>query len=478
MNTLNSTRRDFLKSVGLGAAGMAAMGSTTTLSAQRPAMNSGETKEITKTKYALKTRTVKLDDSWDVIVAGGGASGCTAATAAAREGAKTLLIEATGMLGGMGTAGLVPAWCPFTDGEKIIYGGLAKKVFLESKKGVPHVPPKKIHGHLPLNPEQLKRVYDNLVTKVGVKVVFHTRVASVEMNSKDMVDAILCANKSGLTAYRAKIYVDCTGDGDIAAWAGAEFGKGDEKTGKIQRSTHCFILSNVNTFEYLYGPDLYHDSEPGGPIWKILNDKMCTNLVGPDTVGFNAGHLEADNTDPDSISQAMMDGRKLAEKIRKSLAKVHPKAFGGAFLVTTAPLMGTRETRRIVGDYILTIKDYIARRSFPDEIGRNCYHIDLHMKGAFEENEKAEYYKKGESYGVPYRCLTPKGLRNVLVAGRCISSTHPIQASIRVMPPCLVTGEAAGLAAAEAIKNFNSDVHAVDTDRLRTRLREEGAYLP
>ncbi|MCK5805544.1 MAG: FAD-dependent oxidoreductase [Lentisphaeria bacterium] len=440
-------------------------------------------------------RTVALDDSWDVIVVGGGPSGCTAATAAAREGARTLLIEATGALGGMGTQGLVPAWCPFSDGERILYGGLAERVFTECKAGMRHVRDEAIHGHIHLDPELLKRIYDDLVCETGAEVLLHTMLCDVNVDEQGGVTSILVANKAGLHAYSAKVYVDGTGDGDLSVWAGAEYETGDEK-GVCQPATHCFVLSNVDAYEYQHGPNLYA-ANSASPVWAILksgrhpfvkDDHMCTNLIGPGTVGFNAGHIwDVDTADPRNMTAAMMEGRRIAAGIQEALAEFHPRAFAGSYLAATAPLMGIRETRRIVGDYVLTQEDYFARRSFSDEIGRNCYAIDIHT--AKDEVEKVkreqkivvagrfERYARGESHGVPYRCLLPKGLRNVLIAGRSISTDRVVQASTRVMPVCLMMGEAAGMAAAHAVE-CGGDVRAIDVQQLRHRLREEGGYLP
>lgn len=446
--------------------------------------------------HIIKDRAIALDGSWDVVVVGGGPAGCTAAVAAAREGARTLLIEATGCLGGMGTAGLVPAWCPFSDGEKLIYRGLAEKVFLASRKGVPHEPADRLDW-VSINAEQLKRVYDELVCEAGVQVLFHTTVAAVEMSDTSTAGVLLAANKGGLTAIGARVYIDATGDGDIAAWAGAPSAKGDENTGTTQPASFCFQLSNVDEYHYQTGP-IVHSGSPDSPMWPILrsgryplirDEHLCAHPVGPGAVGFNAGHLwDVDPADPHGFSQAIMLGRRIADQIRAALAEHHPRAFSGAYLATTATLMGLRETRRIMGDYVLTLEDYMARRSFDDEIARNCYFIDIHT--AEDEIETVKKlgkplvtgrfprYEKGESHGIPYRCLTPKGLRNVLVAGRCISSDHVVQASTRVMPVCLATGEAAGLAAAMAAGGAEADVHAVDANQLRQRLREHGAYLP
>lgn len=172
-------------------------------------------------EYVIKEKRNFLNEEYDVIVVGGGTAGVTAAAAAAREGAKTLVIEGTGTLGGMSTAGLVPGWSPFNDGEKFIYSGLATEIFLENSKNIKHLSEEQKRGTwAPVEPEKLKITYDELMQKFGADVLFNTYLSSVEMNGST-VDTILVTNKAGLTAYRAKVYVDCTGDGDLCVWAGA-----------------------------------------------------------------------------------------------------------------------------------------------------------------------------------------------------------------------------------------------------------------
>ena len=434
---------------------------------------SGERRFKDGESVRLKQSKVRLDSSWDVIVVGGGPGGCTAAIAAAREGAKVLLIEATGQLGGMGTAGMVPAWCPFSDGKKIIYRGLAERIFNESKKGVPHEPKGKLDW-VNINPEYLMRVYDRMVTESGASVLFFSRVAAVEKSADDTVDAIIVANQLGLTAFRAKIFVDATGNGDLSVWAGATY----MKSGVLQDSTLCFALANVNGDKYYGG---LHSDNKQSPIHKVVGPDgkypltghhFCMNLIGPNVVQFNAGHIHADTTDPRSVTEAMMTGRQVAQQYLEACKEACPEIFGNAFVVKTASLLGMRDGRRIVGDYVFTKEDWNARRTFEDEIGRNSYYLDVHKSGF-----KPVHYKKGDSHGIPYRCLTPKGLRNVLTAGRCISTDEEAFGSLRVMPPCLVTGEAAGAAAAIAIQQSRCDVHAVDVQYLRKRLRLEGQYF-
>ena len=444
-----------------------------------------------KESYALPARQIPLEGHWDVIVAGGGPAGCTAAAAAARQGARTLLIESTGSLGGMGTGGLVPAWCPFTDKERIIYGGLAERVLKETMAGMPHVRPQQLDW-TPIDPERLKRIYDDLVTDHGAEIRFMTSVAAVETDGGGGIAAVILSSKKGLTAATADVYVDATGDADLAFWAGASCQKGDE-TGDLQPATLCFILSNVDMYAYHHvggirysptGRNAIDAIRASGKYPQIPDHHACNNVIGPGTVGFNAGHVwNVDNTDPASVSRGLVEGRRIAAAFRDACAEFAPAAFGNSFLVSTGSLLGIRETRRIVGDYVLTKEDFIARRSFDDEICRNCYFIDIHHKrseiGTAEEGHStAIHYKPGESHGVPYRCLTPKGLRNVLVAGRSISTDRTVQGSTRVMPVCLAMGEAAGIAAAMAAGAESPDVHTVDVSGLRQILRDHGAYLP
>jgi glycine/D-amino acid oxidase-like deaminating enzyme len=455
-------------------------------------------------RYSLAPRSLPLEDGWDVIVVGGGPSGCAAATAAARAGARTLLLEAAGALGGMGTLGLVPWFCGYEDGERVIARGLAEWI----RQGLCDGMPQTLTWMPAIDPELLKRLYDRLVGEAGAQILFHSQLAAVEVAEDGQVDALLVSSKAGLRAYRAQVYVDCTGDGDLAAWAGAAFEKGDAQ-GTLQPVTHCFTLSNVEPYDCWYKPNRpagtppsLHFYDPDSPLHQavasdrypfIIDGHSCSIQIGPKTYGYNFGHIyDVDNTDPASVSAALIRGRQQAAQYRAALAELHP-AFGDAFLAATGSLLGVRETRRIIGDYLLSIDDYQARRTFPDEIARNAYNVDVHSKGdisaflAQKDDPGAMQRRvetavkqlgKGESYGVPYRCLTPRDLRNVLVAGRCISTDRQVNGSVRIMACCLTTGEAAGTAAAQAAATAHPDVHAVDVSRVRESLIAHGAYLP
>ena len=205
------------------------------------------------------------------------------------------------------------------------------------------------------------------------------------------------------------------------------------------------------------------------------------------TIGLNFSHVfDVDATDAEQLSQAHVQGRRLVRRLTDFMRKYAP-GCEKAFLVSSGVQIGVRETRRIVGDYVLTLDDYLARRSFPDEIARNAYYIDVHLSQRESERHQGQgvdwgtrihQYRAGESHGIPYRCLIPSDVRNLLVAGRCISTDRPVQGATRATPVCLATGEAAGLAAALAAGFHGGDVRAVDADDLRQRLRAHGQYLP
>ena len=435
-------------------------------------------------------RTIPIRHEVDVFVAGGGPAGFAAALVAARQGRRVYVAEGTACFGGMGTSGLVPAFMQFGDGEHFDAGGVGREIYdrlWDMDAAGPR--DKRDFGccRLSIRVEALKRLYDLIAEASGLDFTFHTQLIAVEGTDGCATHAF-CFGKSGLFAVRAKLFVDGTGDGDLAAWAGAPFAKGDEE-GRMMPGTLCSLWADVDW-------DTVHKSGLGAGGARLkeafldevfsVEDRHLSGMwcVGEHVGGGNIGHTyDVDGTDERSLTKALVRGRKRMVEYERYY-KEYMKGFEKMELVGTGALLGLRETRRILGDYVLSLKDFKSRAVFDDEIGRYCYPVDIHASSPdeeafdqFEEEFRNLRYEKGESYGIPYRILTPLGLDNVLVAGRCVSSDRYILGSIRVMPGCYITGQAAGMAAAMAVEK-NTSTRGIDVKELQERLKELGAFLP
>ncbi len=419
----------------------------------------------------------------DILIAGGGPAGIAAALTAARQGCSVALVEAQNCLGGMGTAGLVPAFMQFTDGVNFLAGGIGREI-LENLQRQDGVYPRDGRG---IKAEVLKRVYDELLTRDGVKFVFHTQVVDV-IKHNGRVQAVVCAGKSGLYAARARVFIDGTGDGDLAAYAGAPYAKGDAH-GNLMPGTLCSLWSDINWTAVQKGGL----GRAGRRIEEAIADGVFAvpdrHLpgiwpVGRRQGGGNIGHaFGVDGTDEESLTRAYIRSRRQLLEYERYY-KEYLKGFERMELTATAPLMGIRETRRILGDYVLSVKDFKRRAVFADEIGRYSYPVDLHAARPdhksfqkFSREIRSLRLGPGENYGIPYRILTPRGLKNVLAAGRCVSTDRRMQSSLRVMPGCYITGMAAGMAAAMMVET-GRDCRAASIPDLQRRLQAAGAYLP
>ena len=428
----------------------------------------------------------------DVCVLGGGPAGVAAAVTAARAGRRVLVVEGQGCFGGIGTAGALMVFCDMTDGVHFVSDGFGRAVYdrLWDAGGMgPGVQRKVEERGVIYQSEVLKRVFDDLVTESGAEYSFFTQFVDV-LTAGERVEAVVCHAKSGFFAVQAQVYIDCTGDGDLCARAGVPFDKGDDDGG-LQPPTLCSVWANIDWARVNAGGFGLWKQE--GELPRVFSDGVFTipdrHLPGmvpiaPNIGGGNIGHIfGVDGTDERSVSPAMVWGRKLLLEYAR-FYKEYLTGFEEMVLVGTGSLLGVRETRRIHGDYQLSKQDFVSRASFPDEIGRFCYPVDLHSTQP-DEAKFAEFqasfatyrYAPGENYGIPYRCLTPRGLTNVLMAGRCISMDRAIHGSLRVMPGCFITGQAAGLAAALSIEHA-TDTRGVDVRELQARLIGIGAYLP
>ncbi|MDD2707399.1 MAG: FAD-dependent oxidoreductase [Verrucomicrobiae bacterium] len=432
------------------------------------------------------SRSIPIRHTVDILVAGGGPAGVAAALAARRQGARVHLIEEQGCLGGMGTAGMVPAFMPFGDGVHFLAEGVGRQVYTALKKMNAPMPLNNPLGCVSIHVESLKRVYDEMLLKSGCSFTFHTQLIDVRKKGNRLTHAI-CAAKSGVFAIEAKVFVDGTGDGDLAAWGGAPFEKGD-KNGRMMPGTLCSIWSDLD-WKAIAKNKVPQSSQLkkafADGVFTVKDDHLPGIFhIGETTGGGNIGHtFGVDNTDEVSITKALLWGRKSLSEYQRYYQH-YLKGYEKMNLVTTGALLGIRETRRIMGDYVLGLEDFKKRAVFEDEIGRFAYPIDIHPTRPGKKTYARflqEYidwrYKPGESYGIPYRILTPRRLDNVLVAGRCVSSDRYIQGSIRVMPGCYITGQAAGIAAAMAAQS-GASTHDIPVKELQKRLKKFGAYLP
>lgn len=413
----------------------------------------------------------------DVFVAGGGSAGIAAAVAAARCGMKVFLAEARGAFGGAITLGLVPSIGPYYDGKQIIVKGIGYEIRRKISQDVPET-----EAWTPFEVEELKIAFDNIVAESTVDYSFFTNVCDVVVEG-DKVDYVVLSSKKGLFAVKAKIYIDCTGDGDLCALGGGRYEMGDEN-GDVMPPTLCSLWANVD-FSKRELPD-------DRRIEDAINDGVFTfpdrHLPGMIAVnpengvgGGNIGHVfDVNPVDEKSLTRAMMWGRRSLAEYKEYFQK-YLAGYEDMTLVYTADMLGVRESRRILCDYMLSLDDFVKRASFEDEIGRYCYAVDLHTKSTdkeayerfLQEYEKDYRYAPGESYGVPYRSLIPVSFSNVLVAGRCIGADRYMLASIRVVPGCFLTGQAAGTAAALAVRTEN--VREISVKELQEKLTEDGA---
>ena len=437
----------------------------------------------------------------DILVVGGGPAGIAAAISSARNGSQVMMVEKSGCLGGLGTNGLVPAFAPLDDGKRVLADGIAKEVVtrLEKRGGVTS---RLRDGNLLYNDddswlwtqydfEQLKILYDDMVSESQVELKFFTNFIEA-IRKGNSIEAVLLSGPQGVYAVKAQVYIDTTGDGVLSASAGVPYELGDEN-GEVQGLSLCSCFTNVDWNKY---ESFLKKSKQTVNLKKSLKKAIDDGAfsqddyhlpgarrVGQRIAGMNVGHIYG--TDPiTNVTTAMIKGRKIAYEFL-SFYRNYVHGFEEAELAYTAPLLGVRESRRIIGEYFLNVEDYKARRSFDDEIGRYNYPIDMHRskpgKEEFEVLEKEYYglyrYKKGESYGIPYRCLIAKGMTNLLMAGRCISTDRKVQASTRVQPCCFITGQAVGTAAALSL-NDNIDVNKINIEKLQNQLRKDGAYIP
>ena len=425
------------------------------------------------------SRQIPVVGSYDVVVCGGGPAGFVAATAAARSGARTALIERFGFLGGMATAGLVSPISVFSYNGKRIIGGIPWE-FIESLESIGGAYVETPLNNVAFDPEKYKLAAQRMVLGAGVHLYTNSYLSYCRMEEGRVLEAVI-ENKSGTQALQGRVFVDCTGDADLAYMAGVPM---QPKEGEYQPASMYFSLAGVDTANL---PSMHHNRQGVNCHDLAIRDLLigldgeervpefggpwfCT-LLHEGAVQVNMTRCAVDYLDNRDVARAECRLREDAFRLADVL-KRHAPQFKNAYITQVATAIGVRESRRIVGVHTITAEEYLSAQAYPDAVTRSCHPIAVHRAGGAKQDvqflEKPAY--------IPYRAMVASGFPNLIVAGRCISADKRAFASIRVQAPCMGMGQAAGTAAAISARNGFSVVH-LDSSALRSALAAEGALL-
>jgi len=441
----------------------------------------------------------------DVLVVGGGNAGCAAALAAARNGARTLLVERYGFLGGTATAAMVGPWMTFHDGRERIVGGIAQEIVerLTARGASPghvHDASDYVATVTPFDPEAHKALLFEMMAEAGVDLLLHAYVLDALCSDTRVVGARF-ATVGGLREEFAAVTIDATADAFVAASAGVEMAQGDAR-GRVQPASLMFRLSHVDlarTAAYVrerpeqMRSSLAAEERTAGSLsavaglyelWERARAHgevdVPRELVSffatpyPDEVTVNMTRVTGiDPLDPDDLTRAEVAARAQVTQL-VAFFRRHVPGFEACRLAATATQIGIRESRRIVGEYVLMREDVLEARTFDDAVARSAYPIDIHNPSG--SGTTTHRLPAGASYEIPYRCLVPRAVDGLLVAGRCISTTHEALASTRLTPTVMTLGQAAGTAAALAAA-AGIRPRDVPADLLRARLSDAGVDL-
>lgn len=429
---------------------------------------------------------------YDVIVIGGGVSGVAAAIASAKHGQKVLILEKDNALGGAMSNMLVQPLMSYYTGKNkfpLVQGVFGEIIdnYIKLKKDLDGENSTYVTKPISFfNEEYMKIVLSQMIKELKIDILYHALFCSVSCKNNEIKKIHAFVNGTKLT-FTSKYYIDCSGNAEVAFKAGFPTRLGRPKDNLCQPMTLCFRVGNVdkNTLNSIYvNPsislklnklnDLYNKAKERGEIHNPRENVLLFDTVHPNTIHFNTTRIVKRNpVDPFDLSKAEEEAREQVYEMFKFLKKNVP-GFESSTLLSTASHIGIRESRMIDGEYVLTQEDVLSCKKFEDGIVACNYEIDIHNPEG--TGTTLHYFKPNTYYTIPYRCLIPKNSKNLLVAGRCISSTHEAQASYRVMPFAAALGEAAGVATFIANKN-NISINEIDTNELLNCLKADGAFI-
>lgn len=451
----------------------------------------------------LEEKKVLLYGSYDVIIVGGGTAGAVAAISSGREGLKTLVVEQFGSLGGSQTVGLVnPMMHNKIEGNP--YSSSIDEEICERMiqigYGSGHGGPNK--GWF--DSQMLKVVLEEMVIEAGCDILYHTSLIDV-LKEEEKIKAIIIHNKDGISAVKGSYFIDCTGDGDVAYYLGLPLESGD-KNGMNQALSLRFQMTNIDCDrfgEYLESlgqegttrQPLLHTAAVRGKDWvlnSLFEEKIEQGVLEPQDLkyfqifsvpgkprdlAFNCPELGAKKNIVDAtfLTQKQIEGKKAIMRLASFLQKYVP-GFEEAYISDIAPMLGIRESRRVIAEYRLTGKDIVSYAKFEDGIARSNYPIDIHNGDQEEDLEYSEVGLSEQYYEIPYRSLVVDGIDNLLAAGRCTGSDFIAQSAIRIQQVCRAMGEATGIAAAYALEK-KIPFRQVEGKEVRARMRERGGEI-
>ena len=442
-----------------------------------------------------------MEDNYDVIVIGGGTAGSTAALAAAREGARTLIVERNSYLGGSASGGQVTPM--MHDGIDPAEGHSSINELIKdclSREG--YAADDHCGNNGWFHPEMLKFTLEELLLQAKVSILYLTELIDTVVENHT-ITGVLIHNKTGLQLIRGKVYIDCTGDCDVACSCGLPLFVGEEATHRNQSMSLRFMVGNVEIRklkeflhsigepDYLNYPlaEIASEWKSATPLSNVFRQGRDEHRITyedgiyiqafavpgmPGVMSFNCPEISEiqDALHTASVSRGLIIGRERIKRLFRFVKEALP-GFEESFLLSVADMPGIRESRRIQGRYVLSEADYIARAKFEDGIARTAYPIDIH--GCTEQyGEEMRPLAKGEYFEIPYRCLVTEEIENLIVAGRGISSTFIAQSSIRIQPTCRALGEAAGIAATYCCRT-DSKANELDGTIVKSRMLSKKA---